>query len=394
MPPQAPSSPSARAPDAGSTARLAYRALFEEALAYVLHSLRRLGVPETDRDELAQEILIAAYAKRHDYQPDRASPRQWLHGFMVNYVRNYRRRQQKNNLRSAQLPLDLADETRTTEDTYMAERLRRLLHKHLFPQIDLDLLTVLIARDLDDLDFKTIAEQQGIPISTAHDRYQRGIVALKAAYTRHQRKQQARGLAVMPFTIAQLLAADRTIPDAPAELVRDTWSRLHRALWWQDRWRALHALAHRPALHLAATFIVGGVLGASLHAAARPNPPPTPIVLVQPSPLDVATAPATGTTAPGEPISPFPALPIPASSSASERDLSREQRAFDAAHQAFDRGSLDAALAALATHEREFPGGMFAGEREILRERIARLRAAGEPPPLSQRDPHIAAQRP
>lgn len=391
---QAPSLPSARVPEAGSAARLAYRALFEEALAYVLHSLRRLGVPETDRDELAQEILIAAYAKRQDYHPGRASPRQWIHGFMVNFVRNYRRSKHKSNSRLAELPLDLADETRTTEDKYVAERLRRLLHEDLFPQIELDLLTVLIARDLDDLDFKTIAEQQGIPISTAHDRYQRGIAALKAAYARHQRRQASRGLVVMPFTIAQVLAADRTIPDAPAELVRDTWSRVDRALRQQARWRALRSFVRRPAVHLAATFLAGGVLGAVLHAALQPTPPPAPVVFVQPSPIDAAPQVAIGTAAPGEPTSATPSLPAPSTSGASRRDPSEEQRAFDAAHQAFDRGNLDAALTALAAHERAYPAGLFATEREILRARIARLRAPGGQRSTSQREPRTPAPSP
>ena len=147
---------------------------------------------------------------------------------------------------------------------------------------------MLIARALDDLDFKTIADQQGIPISTAHDRYQRGIAELKAAYARHQRKQVARGLVVMPFTVEQLLTADRTIPDAPAELVRDSWSRVERALRWQARWRALRSLIRRPEAHLAATFLAGGVLGAVLHAAFQSTPHPAPVVFGQRSPLDAA----------------------------------------------------------------------------------------------------------
>jgi RNA polymerase sigma-70 factor (ECF subfamily) len=393
-PQQAPSPPFAQPSESGTAERLAQRALFEEATAYVLHSLRRVGVPETDRDELAQEILIAAYAKRGEYQPERASLRQWIHGFMVNFVRNYRRSKQKSNSRHVDLPRDLADETQSLEDKHMAERLRRLLHEDLFPQIELDLLTVLIARALDDLDFKTIAEEQGIPISTAHDRYQRGIIALKAAYARHQRRQVARGLLPMPFTIEQLLAADRKIPEAPADLVRDAWTRVHRALLWKARRRALLSLARRAEVHLAATFLAGGVVGAILHAAFLPTPHPAPAVFVQPPSIDVTAPVATGTLAPRDATSAVPALPAPATSSASRRDPSDEQRAFDVAHQAFDRGNLDAALAGLAAHERDFPGGLFASEREILRARIANLRAQGGQRPTSPLPSLIAAPRP
>jgi TolA-binding protein len=69
------------------------------------------------------------------------------------------------------------------------------------------------------------------------------------------------------------------------------------------------------------------------------------------------------------------ALPAPLASSTLRRDPSTEQRAFDKAHQAFDRGRLDDALAALAAYEREYPQGAYAAEGETLRARIAQIRA-------------------
>ena len=56
---------------------------------------------------------------------------------------------------------------------------------------------------------------------------------------------------------------------------------------------------------------------------------------------------------------------------------------FDAAHQAFDRGNLDDASMTLATHERMFPAGYFAEERETLRAQIAQRRSSSQSPQLS-----------
>lgn len=377
---QAPTRPETRTPEARSAARLASREFFRMALGYARRSLRRLNVEYVDRDDLAQEIVIAAYLKRREYQPERASPRQFMHGFVVNYVRNYRRKQRKSRGKTAELPPDLADHAPGMMERYVDEKMRQLLHEQLIPQIEFDLATVVLARDLDDLDFKTIAEEQGIPIATAHDRYQRGVVALKAAYDRHQRKQKAQGLVVLPFTIGQLLAADRTIPDAPAELVQLTWNRVYRALRWRARWQALRALLRHKATQLTATSLGGGVLGAVLHAILQTTPPPAPVVFVQRSP-DLAPLVELQPVTSATPPSPVAAPPAPLASIALRRDPSTEQRAFDKAHQAFDRGRLDDALAALAAYAREYPQGAYAAEGETLRARIAQLRAEGPAAP-------------
>lgn len=79
-------------------------------------SLRRLGVPEADREDLAQEIMIEAYTKRQEYTPARASPRQWIHGFIVNYVRNYLRKKSKTRGLLVEAPPDLADKSPNAED--------------------------------------------------------------------------------------------------------------------------------------------------------------------------------------------------------------------------------------------------------------------------------------
>ena len=369
--------PEARAAEDRAAARFASHALFKEAIDYVSHSLRRLGVRTADREDIAQEIAIAAYAKRQAYDSTLGSLRQWLHGFVVNFIRNHRRKQRKIQGPLGELLLDVADRTPGAEDQYMAETQRRFLHDVLFPQVEFDCLMVVIAHDLDDLDFRAIAEEQEISLSTAHERYTQGMAQLRAAYQRHQRTQRARGLVVLPFTLEQLLAADRTIPDAPPELVERLWSRMERARKWRARGEAFRAVLRHAATRSAATFIAGGLAGAGLVAALQPASHPAPVVFVQPTPAESALFVAVGTAAPISPpaVAALPASPV---STASSQSSSEEQRLFDAAHQAFDRGKLDLALAKIAAHERDFPAGQLAREREFLRAQIARRKDAGK----------------
>lgn len=372
--------PATRLQGPRSPASVAEDALLKEGLDYVRRSLCQLGVPDADRDDLAQEILIAVYAKRQAYSAERGAPRQWLQGFVKNFMRAYRRTRGKIRGRRADLPPHLADATATAEEQIVANQLRRLLHEELLPQVDLELRIVVIAHDLDALHFEAIAEQHQIPLSTAYDRYQRGIAQLQTAYKRHQRRQRAKGLVVLPVPLAHLLAADRVLPEGLGELVEHAWSRVERARRWRSRWATVRALLRRPALHLGVTFLGGGGLGATLALALQPTPAPAPVVFVQPTLTEPAPVVAMTTAAASTPTSSVAVLPIPAASSpvssarsGQHRKTSAEQRAFDIAHQAFLRGSFKEALAALKAQERDYAAGELAAERETLRAQIARL---------------------
>lgn len=59
-----------------------------------LRLLRRLAathVPAPDRDDLVQETLARAWAKRASYDPDRGSPSTWLLALMFDQARRARR---------------------------------------------------------------------------------------------------------------------------------------------------------------------------------------------------------------------------------------------------------------------------------------------------------------
>ncbi len=371
LPPPPP--PESSAGSARAEERLAARDLFNEAFSYVLQTLRWLGIADSDRDDLAQEIVIAAFLKRQSYDPERGSPRQWLHGFTVNFVCNYRRMRGKRRGRLVELPPDLPARPLDPESCLLASQLREFLHKELISQLPFEMLTVVVARELDEFDFATIASQQQLPLSTVYDRYTRGMVALRSAYQRHLQRRQAHGLAVLPFSLEQLLAADRTIPPAPPALVRDTWRRLQRA----HRWRSLGRVVQSLLSHPAATFVTGGVFGVLLHAALPPIPPVVPVVTQQGlDQRDPEPAPRGALAASDQekPLSPSDVLPTGGVRSAPGRDLNEDQRAFDKVQQAFDRRRWDKALAALAAYEHTYPAGAFIAECKGLRAQITQAR--------------------
>jgi TolA-binding protein len=182
----------------------------------------------------------------------------------------------------------------------------------------------------------------------------------------------------MPFTLAQLLAADRTIPELPRELVNRTWRQVEHALAREARWQPLRALWQRPKLLLVPAFVAGTAVGAALfwffQSSAHAD-----VIVMQPDPVQAAPVGVHGTSTPGLPPPAVAAVSKSSTSSASRRDFRDAKRDFESAYQTFKQGNYDASLAALAAHERNFPAGAFASEREILRGRIAMLRDASGP---------------
>ncbi|MEO7330164.1 MAG: hypothetical protein ABI193_16435, partial [Minicystis sp.] len=261
---------------------------------------------------------------------------------------------------------------------------RRVLHEELFPQIPFEQLAVLIGHDLDGLEIRVIAEQQGIPLSTAYDRYQRGRAALERAFLRWEKQQRGRGLLLIPFGLEQLLEADRTIPELPSEVVDAAWRRFRRALCRQSVLALLGRLPVKPALtHLLAAATGAALLWALMRAPAAPPVPvtsaaPLPIIAPEQAPTSAAvmasaipTVAATATVTPSATVT--ASTSVHASLSPSARSVAveapdprAEQRLFETALHAFEHGDGSATLAALQEHERSYPHGNFATEREIL----------------------------
>ncbi|MEM9863835.1 MAG: sigma-70 family RNA polymerase sigma factor [Myxococcota bacterium] len=69
---------------------LHFDAVYKEHAAYVVRSLRRLGVPERDVLDEAQNVFVAVHRKLRDFDPDRPL-RPWIFGFCHRVAANYRR---------------------------------------------------------------------------------------------------------------------------------------------------------------------------------------------------------------------------------------------------------------------------------------------------------------
>ena len=150
------------APEAPSFAQM-----FEAELDYVWHSLRRLGVPERDVEDLTHDVFFRVYERLADYDSERPL-RPWLFGFAFRVASDYRRRfsNRREFLGKGAEPADPAPNA--LEHLVQAEALD--LARVALDTVDIEQRAVFILHDIDGCAVPEIARVLTIPLNTAYSR--------------------------------------------------------------------------------------------------------------------------------------------------------------------------------------------------------------------------------
>jgi RNA polymerase sigma-70 factor (ECF subfamily) len=134
---------------------------------YVWKTLRRLGVPPQDLEDLVHDLFVVVHRHLVDYDPTRPL-RPWLFGIAVRVVADFRRspRNMREVLRDTIEPIDAAP---TPHDRLEGKEARELLLKAL-DTLDLDRRAVFVMHELDEIPMPEIATVLAIPVNTAYSR--------------------------------------------------------------------------------------------------------------------------------------------------------------------------------------------------------------------------------
>jgi RNA polymerase sigma-70 factor (ECF subfamily) len=147
--------------------RTSFAELFADYFAYVWHSLRRLGVPERDLEDVTHDVFIRVYRRLDTRDPARPL-RPWLFGFALRVAAEYRRlaRNRFEVFAAAEEPVDPSPNG--------AEQLERSQHLaialSLLDAIPIDRRAVFILHELDGCSIPDVAEGLGIKLPTAYTR--------------------------------------------------------------------------------------------------------------------------------------------------------------------------------------------------------------------------------
>jgi hypothetical protein len=290
-----------------------------------------------------------------------------------------------------------------------AESTERELLMRLLRGLDSDHRAV-VSMHLDGIEMTEIAHALGIAVNTAYKRLDTARRRLQAAAARERRDRRASaGGVAVPFDLAALFAADRTIPAVPAEAHARLRSRLQAALGATPAAESAPPAPAEPsapspaatrAVALVAARVAPYVLSAAAGAAGmyaylRPGPlsspsaPAAQVASAVPLPSArggeapealpaISVAPAS--SAGGRPVT--VALATPATSTVTAGPDENEEDLIQQARIAYARGDTSSALDALNLHARRHPRGQLAGDRDALRAQVLeRRKLTGAPPP-------------
>lgn len=184
VPPESAADPT-RAPDRLAT----LRALFEEHGGYVWNTLRRLGVPNADLDDLTHDVFIQVQRRAEDFDPARPI-RPWLFGFAFRIASQHRRRAHRH--REAHAEPDAWPSPGPAPDEQLEAQDRRRILLAALEGIDLDRRAVFVMYEIDEVPMVDVAHALGIPVNTAYSRLRTARAEFAAAVHRVRAKRRDR----------------------------------------------------------------------------------------------------------------------------------------------------------------------------------------------------------
>lgn len=146
--------------------------LYARYFDFVWRNVRRLGVPEAEVDDAAQEVFLVVHRRLGDFVP-RASIKAWIFGILARVARDHRRvlARKSPSARAADPPVD-PDETpgRSHIDELFAQsEAVELLHQ-LLDGLDDDKRAVFVLAELEQMSAPEIADALGAKLNTVYGR--------------------------------------------------------------------------------------------------------------------------------------------------------------------------------------------------------------------------------
>lgn len=166
---------------AAQTSSPPFATIFREHAPLVWRALRRLGVRESDVEDLSQEVFVVVHRKLPDFQ-GRSALSTWIYGICVRVASDHRRRA---HVRREEPTDDLPDERHSAPQIKELEReqARALLDRAL-DTLDEDKRAVFVLYEIEELDMPQVAKVVEAPLQTAYSRLYAARKLVRAEMTR------------------------------------------------------------------------------------------------------------------------------------------------------------------------------------------------------------------
>jgi RNA polymerase sigma-70 factor, ECF subfamily len=169
----------------GSPEPARFERLFREFAPYVLRVLPRMGVAQSDLDDVAQEVFFAVHRGLPGFE-ERSSAKTWIYGICIRTCSNYRQRAHRRREQLVDAPPGGSD-AHSPERALVASRALGALDRAL-AQLPEAQRAVFVLFEIEQLAMNEIAEALGCPKFTAYGRLYAARRAVAAAMRKHAQR--------------------------------------------------------------------------------------------------------------------------------------------------------------------------------------------------------------
>lgn len=161
--------------------------VYREHFRFVWRSLRRLGVPESDVADAAQDVFVVVHRRLGEFE-GRSKMTTWLYGICLRVARDRKRLAHNRRRSDDDTAIDEAADD-TVDVAADAERRQGLrLLEALLDSLPLEQRAVFTLFEMEGLGGDAIAEMLEIPVGTVHSR----LRLAREAFERNLKRLQAR----------------------------------------------------------------------------------------------------------------------------------------------------------------------------------------------------------
>ena len=160
---------------------------FQRELDYVFWTLRRLGTPLGEVEDLAQEVFLALRGSWPEYDASRPL-RPYLFGIAFRIAAAHHRKRR----REVTLGVVEVDDLSPKPDDALQSKQARTLILAALEKIPLPRRAVLVMHDIDDVPVGEVARMLSIPLFTAYSRLRKARRELETAVRRMMRETDGR----------------------------------------------------------------------------------------------------------------------------------------------------------------------------------------------------------
>lgn len=163
----------------------ALREIFRAHAAFVLRILRRLGVPEADLEDAAQDVFVVVHRKLPGYD-GRSELRSWLFGIASRIaVARRRRAHARHEIASPDLDASRLAPSAGDESSRIDARAQLV---DAIERLDADKRAVFVLYEIEGLSMQEVAAAVECPVATAYSRLRLARDLVRASIERHRRR--------------------------------------------------------------------------------------------------------------------------------------------------------------------------------------------------------------